>query len=304
MYINKIVITLLFYSCYTFSQTQTDTVYVHEKVFVYKKIKKKPAEISSNREIVSPVIDSLFKEKRLEFNKQDVNFPLTTPPENFDLLLVSNKPPKMNKAKRKDPFSSSINYGLTTQVLFSSKSNAINYGVGFGVFGETKIYKDKLLLELEFSFSEIFNTNTNVDLDGYLSNSGGIYTYKPNSQTKTQQIFPLNFYLNSGKLKPILGVSYTQINTLVNFYYYPNNPPSTTIQESKYNFINRFIDMNFGAKYDFSKRMGIVIKSKLTLYKIDNKHNSIQSSNNQEALKSINYFPGQINISIQYSLRK
>lgn len=293
MFINNIFLGFLFISTIAFSQTKktVDTIFVHEKVFVYK-------TISKTKKITQQILvfDSIARKKLLELKHFKINIVADT--LSLKRMVITAK--KESKKKKNNLFHID-NYGVSVQFLFSKQSEIRSYGGGIGLFVRKNIYKKKLLLNFEFLVSEIFSFIDTKSIDGYFITTDAVISYEPKN-IKTQQLsLPITLYWNLGKFKPIIGIAYTQKKTELDFFSYPNNTTLTTIQASSYKLKSNYIDFILGVEYDINKRMSVLIKLKQTVSKISNSNNSSESI---KPLEYFHFFQNQVAISVLYKLKK
>lgn len=292
MFINKIFLGFLFITTIAFSQTKrtVDTIFVYEKVFVYKTISKTKNNI---QQILA--FDSIAIKKLLDVKHFKINIIADT----LSLKKFESTTKKESK-KRRNHFRID-NYGITIQSLFSKQSEIRSYGGGVGLFVTKNIYKKKLLLNFEFLFSEIISFIDTKSIDGYFITPDAVLFYEPKN-IKTQQLsLPITLSWSFGKLKPLIGIAYSQKNTELDFFSYPNNTTLTTIQTSSYKLKNNYIDFIYGIEYDITKRIGILIKSKQTVLKINDTNNP---SGSIKRLEYFHFFPNQVVVSVLYKFKK
>lgn len=288
MFINKSVIVFLFISTLTFSQAKkkVDTVFVYEKVFVYKSISKKLQPVN---------FDSITKKRLSEIQPFKIMIVVDT---SF-LKMTAIAAKKESKKKPKKWFAID-NYGIAVQSLFSQQPEIKNYGLGLGIFATKNLYNNKLFVNFGFSFSKVLGETDIKSVDGYYLTPEGVFQYKPQN-SKTQQIdFPVTLSWKYKRIKPQIGLSYTSKKTALDFYAYRNDNVINTIEKASYQLTTNYIDFVYGVEYDVSKRLGFYLKSKQTLSKIGG--NNVNKS--LKSLEELHFFPNQVIFGVNYNLKK
>lgn len=284
MFINKTVVFFLFISSIAFSQTKkkADTIFVHEKVFVYK---KKVDIGERNRQIL-----------RSENLKPILFQPLITadtlPFPHIGTLSKNN--PKKGKIYTID------NYGILIQSLFSQQSDLKSYGGGIGVFATKNIYRNTVFLNLGFSYSKVFSTVSKRSIDGYYITPEAVLFYQPKDIITQQLNVPITFSWKYKKIKPQAGIAFTQKKTKLDLFAYKNNTDLITVQETSYEVTTNYLDFIYGIEYDLTKRISLQLTSKQTITEI--KDNSV--SEKLKPLEKLHFFPNQIIFGVIYNFKK
>lgn len=291
MFINKIVLFFLFISPIAFSQTKkkVDTIFVHEKVFVYKTISKTD---KNNRQSLG--FDSITKKKLSEVQPFKIDIVA-------DTLLLKMMAVSLRKDEKKKNKKWHIidNYGISVQSLFSQLSEIKNYGGGIGVFATKSIYKNMLFLNFEFSFSKVFSVTDTKSIDGYYITPDAVLFYQAKNVNTQQLNLPITLSWKYKKLKPKIGIGFTHKQTELDFSAYRNNTTLTLVQKTAYKLANSYIDFMYGIDYELTKKIGISLISKQTLVKI----NDNKSSENLKSLEELHFFPNQVIFGVNYSLK-
>lgn len=289
MFMNKLLLTLLLISFFSFSQTKkkVDTIYVREKVVVYKKRLKNDTTLTK-----SSILDSIIVKNNSLPIKQAAMLPIAD-----TTLVLKNLLKPLKKTPKKNHYFQIDKFGVSVQYLFSKQSEIQSIGGGIGIFTRKNIYNNKLFIHLELSFSKVFSSSESKSFDGYFITPNEVMYYIP-QDIKTQQIcLPINFYYKLGKIKPLLGFSYTKKQTEFNFFSYPNNTELTTIQEKKYDLKQDYLDLNYGLEYDLSKRIYIALKSKITL----SRFNGDNPTNGLKSVEYLQFFSNQLTLGFYYN---
>lgn len=285
MFINKTVVFFLFISTLTFPQAKkkVDTIFVHEKVFVYKTISKKIRAVS---------FDSITKIKLSEVKHFKIDIVADTSLKRIAASI------KMPKSKRNKKWFEPDKYGVTIQSLFSQMPETKNYGAGIGVFVTKDIYKQRLFLNFEFLFSKVFGvTNLNP---GYYITPEAVLFYKPKDVTTQQINLPVTVSFKYKKIKPQIGIAYTRKQTESDFLVYRNNTDLITNQKATYNFTSNYLDFVYGLEYEITSGIGVFLKSKQTLAKI----NSHPKAENLKSIEDLHFFPNQLIFGVNYNFKK
>lgn len=288
MSINKIVLFFLFISPITFSQAKknSDTVFVYEKVFVYKTISKK---------IHFEGFDSIAK-KRMA---QTIPFKTDIVSDTSYLKRATASLKKDTKKENKKWFTID-RCGISIQSLFSQEPGTKNYGAGLGLFTTKNIYKNKLFLNFEFLFSKISGTIEIQKTGGYYITPDEVLFYKPKNANTQQLNLPITLAWKYKKIKPQIGIAYTRKQTDFDFIAYKNNTTHATSEKSSYKLTSNYVDFVYGAEYEINTRIGLFLKSKQTLVKI--KNNNVPE--NLKSLEELHFFPNQVIFGVNYSLKK
>lgn len=291
MFINRIVFLFLFISHQTFSQTKkkADTIFVYEKVFVYKTISK------NIKRIQCVGFDSITGKEFATLKPFKTAIVADT--ASLKILAAAFK----KDSKKKDIKRVIIyNYGISIQALISQQPEIKNYGVGMGLFAAKSIYKNRLFLNLELVFSKVFGvTNVNA-IEGYYITPDAVLLYKPKNVNTQQFNLPITLSWKYRKIKPQIGIAFSQKKTGLDFFAYRNNSVVTTIERSTYQLTNNYVDFVYGIEYDVSKRIGLYLKSKQTLLKINNN----KVNENLKSLEELHFFPNQVIFGVNYNLKK
>jgi hypothetical protein len=288
MCINKIAFLFLFISSIAFSQNKkkVDTVFVYEKVFVYKTLSKSKQLQSVGFDSISRIGFSQAKEFKIPIIADSLYLKTTTASINRD------------EKKPKNPFVD--NYGFSVQALFSQEPKIKNYGGGIGLFAAKNIYRKKLFLNVEFLFSQVFSSAKTKSIDGYFITSGAVLYYKAKSVTTQQLNLPITFSWKYKNWKPQIGIALTQKQTKLDFFAYKNNTSIGTVVETSYKLTNNYIDFMYGIEYAITNRFEVLVRSKQTLIKM----NDSKTPENLKRLEGLHFFPNQVTLSVVYNLKK
>lgn len=289
MSMNKFRLIFLCFPLLTFSQTKkkVDTIFVHEKVVVYK---KKSDRLSGKQAIR---FDDFTKKKLAETVRLRPEIVADT---SIAKMAVASK-----KSDRKKPKIFAIdNYGISVNSLFSQEPEIKSYGGGIGVFITKNIYRKKLFVNVECLFSKVF-TKTNTDLiEGYYITPDEVLFYEPKN-VNTQQInIPINLIWKYRKFKPQIGIAYTFKQTEFDFFTYKNVTPSTAIERVSYKLSSTYIDFMYAIEYGITKHFGITLKSKQTI----SNTNRNKFAENLKPLESLHFFPNQLIFGVVYNFKE
>jgi hypothetical protein len=267
-----------------------DTIFVHEKVFVYKTISK----INKNN-IQFVAFDSITLKKIAEIKTFKINIVADT------LFLKMMAKPFIKNVKKKDKKWFTIdNFGISIQSLFSQQSQLKSSGGGIVLFATKSIYKDKLFLNLEFLFSKIFSSTNIRSIDGYYITPDAVLYYEPKDVITQQLNLPLILSWKYKKIKPQIGIAYTQKQTKLDLFAYKNNTDLTTIQQTSYKITNNYIDFMYGVEYDITKKISVLLRSKKTMAKI----NDSRVLENLKPFEKLHFFPNQVIFGVIYNFKK
>lgn len=289
MSINKTVLFFLFISSLAFSQTKkkVDTIFVHEKVFVYK---SKPKKYDKKQQFVG--LDSITGKSFIEVKRFQLKI---TADSSFSKRRLASL--KKDKQKNKKRFAID-HYGFSVQSLFSQQPELKSYGGGIGIFASKNIYKDKLFLNFEFLFSKVFSVTDATSIDGYYITPDAVLYYQARN-VNTQQInVPILLFWKYKKFKPQIGIAFTQKKTELDFAAYKNNTTFSTVLRTSYTLSNNYIDFMYGIEYELTKRIGIVVRSKQTLVTLN------ENQGNLKQLEELHFFPNQVTFGMIYNLKK
>jgi hypothetical protein len=290
MSINKIVLFFLFISPIAFSQTKkkVDTIFVHEKVFVYKKIPK-----TDKKELQFLGFDSIDRKRFSQVKTFDILIVADT-----SLSKMRRASLKKDKEKRnKNPFIDT--YGISIHSLFSQEPEVRNYGGGIGLIATKNIYNKKLFLNLELLFSRIFSNTKTTSIDGYYITPDAVLYYQAKNVTTQQLNVPITVSWKYKKIKPQIGIAFTQKQTGLDFVAYKNNTTFSTVLKTSYKVTNNYIDFMYGLEYELTKRIAVLLRSKQTIVKINN-----DSPENLKQLEELHFFPNQVIFGVIYNLKK
>jgi hypothetical protein len=292
MFINKIGLFFLFISSIAFSQTKkkVDTIFVHEKVFVYKTISKTDKH---NQQFDG--FDSITRKKTSEV-KPFINTIVADTVFLKGMVLASQK-----IEKKKNKTSTIIdNFGISIQSLFSQLPGIKNYGGGIGAFASKNIYNNKLFLNIEFLFSKVYGFPNTKSIDGYYITPDAVLYYQAKN-VKTQQLsLPITVSWKHKKIKPQIGVAFVQKQTELDFSSYKNDTAFNLVQKTSYKLTNTYIDFMYGIEYGITKRIGISLRSKQTLVKIND--NTVPK--NLKQLEELHFFPNQVIFAMVYNFKE
>ena len=291
MFINRIIFVFLFIPSLTFSQIKkkADTIFVYEKVFVYKSISK------IGKRIQSVCFDSIAQKEFTTIKPFKIAIIADT--TSLKMLATSLKKDPKKEDKKRVIIDT---YGISIQSLLSQQPQIKSYGVGMGLFATKNIYKNRLFLNFELLFSKVFGVTDTNAIKGYYITPDAVLLYKPKN-VKTQQLnLPITLSWNYRKIKPQIGIAFSHKKTGLDFFAYRNNSVVTTIERSTCQLTNYYVDFVYAIEYDVSRRIGLYLKSKQTLVKINNN----KTNENLKSLEELHFFPNQVIFGVNYNLKK
>jgi hypothetical protein len=257
---------------------------------VYKTISK-PGK--NNQQILG--FDSITRKKSSEVKI----FKNTIVADTSLLRILAATSPKSAKKKHKKA-SIIDNYGISIQSLFSQLPEIKNYGGGIGAFASKNIYNNKLFLNLEFLFSRVFGFPKSKSIDGYYITPDAVLYYQA-KDVKTQQInLPITISWKYKKFKPQIGIAFTQKQTELDFSSYKNDTAFNLVQKTSYKLTNNYVDFMYGIEYLITKRIGVSLRSKQTLVKI----NDNATPKNLKQLEELHFFPNQVIFAMVYNFKE
>lgn len=290
MSMNRFRLIFLFLPFLTFSQTKkkADTIFVHEKIVVFKK--KSNALVHGKPFIF---LDSLTKKK--------LSDPVPLRPKIVADTSIRRMADTLKKEQpKKTKFFTLDNFGITANALFSREPEIKSNGGGIGFFVTKNVYRKMFFVSFEIQLSKVFTqTGTNL-IDGYYITPVEVLFYKP-KDFNTQQInIPVSLFWKYKRFKPQIGISYTLKQTGFDFETYKNITASTDIEKVSYKLKSAYIDFIYGIEYDVTKHFGIRIKLKQTISNTSTKN----FSENLKPLESLHFFPNQLIFGIVYNFKK